>query len=118
MALDSFMMDYIPQRCGFDKDSQTLVYIKSGHIYNLETKKEFCSRIYKWLTEITLIISKVYGSEVIIAMAPGHQLGSSHAFLSEIIDEIVRANPLRLWDGRTLLQRTVTVQKSTDENAP
>ena len=114
MDLKGFMMDYIPYQKGVvhDYDSQTLVYVKSGTVYDQSRKDKFCSRIKEWLTKE--IRSGVDGrAAIVIAMAPGHQAGSSHGFLSEIIAEIVRANPFRLRDGRTLLQRTVTVQKAT-----
>ena len=115
MELKSFMMEYIPYQKGVahEYDSQTLVYVKSGTVYDPNRKYQFCSRIKEWLTKETL--NGVDGrAAIVIAMAPGHKAGSSHSFLSEIIAEIVQANPLKLRDGRTLLQRTATVRKATD----
>ena len=114
MALDlfDFMMEYIPYQMGKDHDSQTLVFLKSGNIYEQARKEKFLSRIKKLLQ--TAALSGVdEKAVVIIAMAPGHSAGSSHGFLSEVIAAVAGTNP-RLQDGRDLLRRTATVQKATE----
>ena len=111
MALYSFMMDYIPVDQGKDYDSQNLVFLKSGKIYDQKRKEEFCNRIIQWLNRE---LSGLGGSEpVIVALAPGHEANSSgHGFLCEIVAEVVRNNP-RLQDGSKLLRRTKTIEKAT-----
>ena len=107
------MMDYIPYKNGHDYDSQTLVYLKkSGNNYDLEGRKEkLCTRIKEWLMKALSGVDEK--AAIIVALAPGHTVESSHGFLSEVVVEVVQKIP-RLQDGRTLLRRITTVPKATE----
>ena len=111
MALHSFMMEYIPYNQGTDYDSQTLVFLKSGNIYDQGRKDEFCGRIKEWLNQAIRVVG---GKQpIIVALAPGHQANSiGHGFLQEVVAKVVQANP-HLQDGSNLLRRSETVPKAT-----
>ena len=80
---DYVMMDYysFKSECK-DWDSQTLVFLKMGQVYDKDRKSEFICRIQTWLKKcIEEIKVKHPGEEIIFGFAPGHSPSSSDSFM-------------------------------------
>ena len=110
---NSFMMPYIPYRCGFDIDSQTLFFAKSTRgIFDEDRKKLFYSRIWKWLDDE---LTNIDSSFVMIAIAPGHEANlNPSGFMHDIVSQII--NPK--FAGTIPLYRVMTVSKSAETPGP
>lgn len=108
--LAGFMIDYVPHNSGErDYDSQTLVYFKSGKVYDHTRRAKFEERIQIWCEKILRKYSKV-----VFAIAPGHSADSdgSQNFLYNILEKVIEKFPTRVIDGRTLLYRKLGVDKA------
>lgn len=83
-----FMIDYYPKNAGYkDWDSQTLVYLKMGNVYNANRKDEFIGRIQAWLLKyINKIRAKHPGKEIVFGFAPSHSPSSSESFMITELD--------------------------------
>ncbi len=128
MAEFVYMMDYHPYHGGnnpyHDEDSQTLVYLKRGTVYDPMRKKSFLSRIKDFLEKLVLELVKQATETgqpqrpIVLTLAPGHGPGSQSGFLLPVIKDLVGKYPGQLIDGSTQLVRTTEVPKSTTTPGP
>ena len=110
---DYYMMDYYPYNTGQqDRDSQTLVYLKMGNVYDESRKYEFIGNIQAWLKRcIKKIKAKHPGKEIIFGFAPGHSPGSPDSFMiTELNVQSLSTDP-RFSVKPKLLQRHTAVPK-------
>ena len=120
---DSKMMDYHPYSKGKNprhspgSDSQTLSYLKQYGYTN--GKENFYDKVFTWLTREL----KEVGSEVILALVPGHEAnpnpgGLVHKIVQELQDKCkAEQSPLPFQD-KLILVRTTTVPKSSTSEGP
>ena len=108
---DYFMMDYYSYKSGQqDYDSQTLVYLKGGSVYDQNRKDEFIGRIQIWLRKcVKKIKAKHSGNEIVFGFVPGHSPSSPDSFM---ISELARIDegPHFAVDPK-MLKRHKTVEK-------
>ena len=110
---DFFMMDYYSYKSGMqDRDSQTLVYLKMGEVYDEHRKYEFVDRIEAWLSKcISKIRAKHQGEEIILGFAPSHSPSSPDSFMiTELNIDSLCQDPLFSVCPK-LLKRVVPVPK-------
>ncbi len=108
---DGYMFDYEPFRDGNNPnhtgDSQTLVYMKGGTVYDQARKEDFIKRVVAWLK------AQCIGNNVVMAIAPGHEATKDPSgFMHEIVGIVIANNPT-ITDGRQLLVRNETVLKQS-----
>ena len=110
---DYFMMDYYPYNSGQqDTDSQTLVYLKMGNVYNEDRKDEFIGRIQAWLKgRIQEIKAKHPGKEIIFGFAPGHSPSSFDSFMITELNVHSLSTDSKFSVKPRLLQRHTKVPK-------
>jgi len=110
--LDYFMMHYYSYKSGLqDWDSQTLVYLKMGQVYDENRKDEFIHRIQAWLRKnIKEINAEHPGEEIIFGFAPGHSPNSESFMTTELDIDSLCNNP-QFSVHPKLLERIVKVQK-------
>ena len=87
---DYFMMNYYSYKSGIsDRDSQTIVYFKSGGVRDQVRKDDFIDRVQTWLEEcIKEIKAKHPNKEMIFGFAPGHSPSSPDSPDSFMITEL------------------------------
>ena len=85
---DYFMMKYYSYKSGQqDTDSQTLVYLKMGNVYDQGKKYEFVGRVQTWLKKcIKEIKAQHPDEEIIFGFAPGHSASKSDSFMIAELD--------------------------------
>ena len=110
---DYFMMDYYSYKSGQkDWDSQTLVYLKMGNVYNEDRKDEFIERIQTWLLAcINKIRAKHPGKEIVFGFAPGHSPNSSDSFMITELDVNSLCQDPKFSVKPKLLKRFIEVPK-------
>lgn len=110
---DYFMMDYYPYNSGQqDWDSQTLVYLKMGSVYDPSRKDEFIGRIKTWLLGcIDEIRANHPGTEVVFGFAPSHSPYSSDSFMITELDVNSLYQDSKFSVKPKLLKRFVKVPK-------
>ena len=112
---DDYMMDFYPMNKSGknDYDSSTLRYMKMGKVYSQTRRSYFESRIKKWLKEY--IHASFFDETVVLAVAPGHKAYDNSSFMYDLIGEFILENSfsayVRLEDGRSLLERSKTIEK-------
>ena len=108
-----FMIDYYPKNAGYkDWDSQTLVYLKMGNVYNANRKDEFIGRIQAWLLKyINKIRAKHPGKEIVFGFAPSHSPSSSESFMITELDVNSLCQDQNFSVHPKLLKRFVEVPK-------
>lgn len=124
-ALDSFLIPYNPYRGGNnpnrDYDSQTLLYLKMGGVWNQQRRDEFVGRICGWLQELLGPMNTPQDRIVVLTVAPGHSPFSLPSFMHDIIGNVLAMTPPPhpyLEDGRYQLIRTIEVTKQATSLAP
>ena len=117
------MMDYHPYskvknpKHSPGSDSQTLYYLKQYG--NTNGKENFYDQVFTWLTREL----KEVGSEVILALVPGHEAnpnpgGLVHKIVKGLQDKCkAEKSPLPFQD-KLILVRTKTVPKSSTSEGP
>ena len=110
---DYFMMDYYSYKSGYqDEDSQTLVYLKKGTVYDEGRKYEFIHRVKTWLKKCIKEIKAKHPSEkIVFGFAPGHSPSSTASFMiTELEVSSLCADP-KFSVHHDLLKRFVEVPK-------
>ena len=110
---DYFMMDYYSYKSGQqDWDSQTLVYLKMGSVYDEGRKYEFIHRIQTWLKKcIEEIKAKHPSKEIVFGFAPGHSPNSSDSFMITDLEISSLCSDPKISVHHNLLKRFVQVPK-------
>jgi len=65
----------IPYRKSYsgDRDSETLIYLKMGTVYNPQRKEDFLNRVFTWIERCIEVVKRAHPTgEVMLAIAPGH----------------------------------------------
>ena len=104
-----------------DWDSTTLIYMKSGTVYDPDRKQQFVGKVVAWLQKKVeeRLLGETQAAYVVIAVAPGHSPTSPLSFMHEIVGTVIQNNLFqdgermvsRVHDGRNLLIRTWEVAK-------
>ena len=110
---DSNMMVYFPKSDRFDKDSQTLVFMKGGRVDDKSRKLDFEQRVKGWLK--TYLTQNHKEDSVLICLAPGHKAGDNSSFMHALVQQFIAEHTdLGVEDGTDVLVRHKTVQKQTE----
>ena len=75
-GIDKYMINFEPYRSRtnpkHDYDSQTLVYLKGGTVYNQRRRDNFCDRINEWLSKYLQSVIEEVGtaSSIVLLTVP------------------------------------------------
>ena len=110
---DYFTMHYYSHKSGQpDTDSQTIVYLKKGTVYNQDRKRAFIGKVQEQLKEsIKEIKTKHPDQEIIFGFAPGHSPSSTDSFMITELDISSLCSDQKFSVRPRLLERVVEVDK-------
>ena len=119
-GIDKYMIHFEPHRGGTnpkqDNDSQTLIFLKGGTVYDPRRRNDFCGRIKQWLSEYLQSVIKEVGkaSSIVLLTVPGHKKDSQpKEFMRDTIREVLQEHKFAdVKSGH--LRRKETVPKSTE----
>ena len=119
-GIDKYMINFEPHRGNknpnHDYDSQTLIYLKGGTVYDLRRRDEFCGRIKRWLSEYLQSVIKEVGnaSSIVLLTVPGHEKDSQpKEFMCGALRKVLQEHKFAdVKSGH--LRRKETVRKSTE----
>ncbi len=120
----SKMMDYHPYSKGRNpmhtrgSDSQTLSYLKQGHV-GMSERPNFCAQVHQWLKEEL----KKLGEGIVLALVPGHKEdpkpnGLAHKIVQKLEEKCKAERKALPFQQKMILVRTKTVRKSATSEGP